>query len=268
MQQLSSKYNVLTQKLEAELLHAAATQSVVTPLQVSQLILEQRRIREAFVEALKPGGAVASVLTAEICRQLPDTNATAAYIAVNQMLYRRAKEQAEWHRVLTYDQQFHSDITAKLHAPAPLADAPSAPLLTPQDHAKLVESLLQSKRESGPEPVIHILAAADGQRRWHDALAVAWQPGGAVHGRLMSDMRLLLPDVPERHVEGAVARYLDARYDRAVTIAGAMEVESPVVQQAMVQSLAADVPTPSPGGVSVSGMIAQFAQSFWNALPV
>lgn len=191
---------------------------------------QQFRLREAFAEVLKPGNVFAQQFTASLQHELERKDPNLA-LAVDDVLDKRAMEQAAWLKILTYDKPFR-DAVVQQFAQGSLP-AFEIKQLSPQKQSELVERLAQSSSALGPESKMHIESHADGEQRRHAAIARAWQAGGQAHQALGAMMQASLPDLPPAIVTQAVDRFIEARRWRAQAVADAMQPGSPVVQEAL-----------------------------------
>jgi hypothetical protein len=217
--------------LGAELLALVAADAPAGPVAWTQFFQRQRRVREALIQRLSPGGAFMRAFAETLQSQLPGLTAANALPATDQVMHNRAKQQTRWLALLN-DDGFRASVMAQAAAPPP-----EPPPIDAEKREELVAMLLQPHAPGGPEPAVHILANADGQKRWHEALAVCWEPGGALHEQLLREMKAALPDVPASDVALAADRFIGQRYIKAVSVAAAMEPDSGVVQDAMRRSL-------------------------------
>ncbi len=212
-----------------EFLNAHTFSATLAPVSHADFLMEQRRLREAIAQALAPQGKVVATFAEEMRKALPILSEAHAREAVAQTCARRAAEQQQFLKLLTSDTRFHAAGRLKE------ADVPQEK--DPTD--KFVEILAQPKLAGGPEPIIHILAQADGQERWHAALIECWKPGGKVHAALEASLKELAPDLRPEMVEFAADHFIRNRHKRAVMATKLMSAESHVVQKAIAISMEA-----------------------------
>lgn len=101
---------------------------------------------------------------------------------------------------------------------------------------KLVESLEQTANPNGPEPAIHILANAQGQREWHRALAEAFAPDGVFAMQFTRALTFRLPEIPPERVASAAGDFLGERYRRAREVELLLTEPETVIHDAIARS--------------------------------
>lgn len=199
---------------------------------IQALITEQQALAEALTNPAFVGTAVASFTQAMKAEQ-----PNAAYHAspaearreIESILKNRVRDAQSFASLLA-----QPEFIARTRALAAEPITPPQPYnLPPGKPAEIIRRLVQPTDVDGPEPAVHVAASALGQQMVHQALAVTFQPDGALHAPLMTALRQAQPTLDEASIHRLTNQWLAARVGPAQAVADGLAPTGALYQEAM-----------------------------------
>lgn len=263
---LSSLYNapILPKVLNAaqkeqyaqELLTLAEGHNLADLKTFQEFAANEARFREAMVQALHPDATFSHEFAHKLQLHFPGMDHQIAMQAGQSFLINRRDDQAARLALIQAEPGFLAEIAVRQkngETPKPPEDFQ----LTQEKRTKLAESFALPDRASGPEPAIHILANAFGQKIWHEKLAIAMRPEGPLEAVLAGDLARHAPGLPAEFIAKGSRHFMKERHVRAQAVTDSLSAEGGVVQEAIRMSEDARVrnagqPLPM-SGIAIAG---------------